>query len=188
MTRNPWRFRECPHCGTVSPASRFDYVGTYRSGWHGVPADRRCPACTYTAPTPQFRTVQNGEQDEEWRSRWRTVLASGPWKKLRLEVIRAQKWRCARCDAFGGATKPTLELHHLHYDTLGRETVADVVALCKVCHSNADDERAAQGRSRSAASLWSARLEGFAASLGYQDIDVSVEARFEAWLAHRGEE
>ena len=34
-----------------------------------------------------------------------------------------------------------LELHHLHYGSLGAETQNDVVALCRDCHPIADKRR-----------------------------------------------
>ena len=41
-----------------------------------------------------------------------------------------------------------LDLHHLHYDTLGTERLRDVALLCRPCHTDADLERAAQSADR----------------------------------------
>ena len=111
--------------------------------------------------------------------------ASGAWRKLRTATLEAQRYRCADCGSFGGISKPTLELHHLHYRTLGHETAVDVVALCKVCHSNADMERAKRGSATAAAALWDARLAAAAATLDYEPPD--VEEAFASWLAGRDE-
>ena len=41
-------------------------------------------------------------------------------------------YRCERCGFHG--TDKQMELHHLHYDTLGREQTGDVQVLCARCH------------------------------------------------------
>lgn len=112
---------------------------------------------------------------DDWRAQYTRVLASARWKRLRESVAAAQRWRCKGCGVFGGL-KTRLELHHLHYRTLGCETAADVVALCTVCHSNADVQRAASG--------WYARLEGWAAARGYrtEELTEGIEDEFRVWL------
>lgn len=49
------------------------------------------------------------------------------WDKSRS--YRAMVGSCERCGAVSG-----LSVHHRHYQTLGRETPADLVCLCGVCH------------------------------------------------------
>lgn len=122
----------------------------------------------------------------EWRSDYERRLASPSWAGLRHSVIRAQRGLCAGC----GLRRSRLELHHLHYRTLGQERPEDVVALCRWCHIVWDEERAKEGRSRADSALYNARVEGFARSLGYDtegsvDWD-SVEDRYERWIDSRG--
>ncbi len=38
-------------------------------------------------------------------------------------------------------SKKLLEVHHLHYETLGNETLKDVQVVCLDCHPKADLER-----------------------------------------------
>ena len=40
----------------------------------------------------------------------------------------------------------SLELHHVHYRSLGNEQPEDVELLCRECHTGADEARAAKGR------------------------------------------
>ena len=183
-----WRYRTCPHCHREHAASAFGYVGTYRPAWDsGTPAKRRCPGCGYEALTSAFKVTRDTRsgymaESEEWRAEYNRVLGSARWKKLRLTVAQQQRWRCGNCGQFGGVTRSTLELHHHHYRTLGNESPSDVVALCRTCHSNADEERSARGESTSASRLWSARFVGWAETVGIDPDAPGAEERFEAWL------
>lgn len=47
----------------------------------------------------------------------------------RRAVLQRAKGRCESCGELA-----TLELHHGHYETEGRETPEDLVALCRACH------------------------------------------------------
>jgi 5-methylcytosine-specific restriction endonuclease McrA len=190
-----WRYRTCPRCGTESPASEFGYVGTYAAAWsqdEWSHAKRRCPGCRYEATTGEFpvtRDTRTGfvAETAEWRAEYARVLGSARWRKLRLETVGRQRFRCAHCGAFGGVSRSTLELHHLHYRTLGEETAVDVVALCKVCHSNADLERAKAGRASASSAHWSARLRGWAETVGMDPDYPGTEDAFESWLERQGD-
>ncbi len=70
------------------------------------------------------------------RAAYQVALASQHWAGLRVGVIKKRK-RCQRC-----GSRCFLELHHLHYETLGAETEQDVELVCKECHEAADKERA----------------------------------------------
>jgi len=50
-------------------------------------------------------------------------------KREALKIIGNRCWRCRRL-----FPKKKLHLHHLHYDTVGRETLQDVLLLCSECH------------------------------------------------------
>lgn len=50
-----------------------------------------------------------------------------------LATQRAVRQRAAGCCEGCSARRP-LELHHLHYETEGRETEHDLVAYCRECH------------------------------------------------------
>ena len=69
---------------------------------------------------------------------WRTYeeyLQSWDWVRLRNREFARTDYRCEGCGFHG--TDKQLEVHHLHYETLGREQVGDVQVLCKRCHRHA---------------------------------------------------
>jgi 5-methylcytosine-specific restriction endonuclease McrA len=69
-------------------------------------------------------------------------IGSAEWKRFRSEVIKQRGNRCERC----GQVSASLELHHLHYHSLGSEQPEDAELLCPECHKRADEARAAKGR------------------------------------------
>ena len=58
------------------------------------------------------------------------ALRSPHWKSIRMKALRLAKHRCSKC-----GSKRSLEVHHLHYGTLGAETVDDLEVLCAYCHT-----------------------------------------------------
>jgi 5-methylcytosine-specific restriction endonuclease McrA len=48
---------------------------------------------------------------------------------LRRQVIERCGNCCVDCDQAGALT-----MHHLHYDTVGKETIKDIEGLCWSCH------------------------------------------------------
>ena len=67
---------------------------------------------------------------------YRRVLASGRWARVRRDAIARAGGRCERCGRdFGRRWRARPSVHHKHYLTLGRETLADVEALCQLCHA-----------------------------------------------------
>ena len=67
-------------------------------------------------------------------------IASAEWQRFKCEVIKQRGNRCERC----GQVSASLELHHLHYHSLGSEQPEDVELLCPKCHKGADEARAAK--------------------------------------------
>ena len=67
----------------------------------------------------------------EWYNKY---LKSDKWKEkkkgfLKFLEVRDYEIACVRC---GNPNK--LEFHHIHYDTVGDETINDVLLLCHDCH------------------------------------------------------
>lgn len=58
-----------------------------------------------------------------------SYLASPEWANKRREALERDKGRCSRCN---GDTN--LQVHHLHYETLGEEKLVSLETLCKGCH------------------------------------------------------
>jgi len=64
------------------------------------------------------------------------------WKRKRVRWLASAGYMCQRC----GAQNITLQVHHLHYHTLGEETDKDVQVLCIKCHEIADALRLMERR------------------------------------------
>jgi len=73
----------------------------------------------------QSRTTVNHD------SEYARYLLSPHWQKFRLAVMVFSLGQCARCKDVAD------HVHHLHYQTKGRERLCDVEPLCVKCH---DDE------------------------------------------------
>jgi 5-methylcytosine-specific restriction endonuclease McrA len=96
---------------------------------------------------------------------YEAALRSAHWRELRRTVRVRRGNRCEACGATA-AEKP-LELHHRHYDTLGRERPEDVRLLCVDCHRAADAERVRTARFEG----WLRARYGYAAD--YVDFDAA---------------
>lgn len=73
--------------------------------------------------------VMNWIPPGQFRRLYRERHARPEWQAMRAKVFSAQGRYCAEC----GATR-RLTVHHLHYRTLGHESVPDFRVLCKNCH------------------------------------------------------
>lgn len=61
------------------------------------------------------------------------VMHSERWRMVRAQALRRARWRCERC-----GTRGSLDAHHWRgYAMLGRETVFDLMMLCRDCHNTA---------------------------------------------------
>lgn len=57
-------------------------------------------------------------------------IESDKWKHKRDKRLKIDNYTCQTCCAINN-----LEVHHKHYDTLGRENVDDdLITLCQECH------------------------------------------------------
>ena len=73
-------------------------------------------------------------------------LASIEWEALRREAMRRAGFRCERQRPGDPPHPGPFELHHLHYDTVGFETLEDVELLCQSCHRTEHAPRNRQKR------------------------------------------
>jgi 5-methylcytosine-specific restriction endonuclease McrA len=78
----------------------------------------------------------------DFPDRYNQRVSSAQWKTLKRKVIEQRGNQCQRC----GRANASLELHHVHYRSLGGEQPEDVELLCRECHTRADEARAAKGR------------------------------------------
>jgi 5-methylcytosine-specific restriction endonuclease McrA len=117
---------------------------------------------------------------------YRRYLASPAWQRKRRAALRKAGQRCQACRA-GGA----LEVHHMHYRTLGHESLRDLRVLCHPCHVRADALRARATAQKQQAHYWEARVEGWAvkrygAGWEGQHTFEEVADAFDAWLKRKG--
>jgi hypothetical protein len=66
---------------------------------------------------------------QAWREYYDAYLVSLRWALLRVNALTKVNYKCVACES-----TDTLQLHHRHYQTLGEESLDDVVILCKKCH------------------------------------------------------
>lgn len=71
---------------------------------------------------------------------YREYLKTPHWKKFRQKILRIAKFQCFDC----GSVNAPLEVHHLHYNTLGREKPRDCLVLCRGCHAARHSDKARQ--------------------------------------------
>lgn len=76
-------------------------------------------------------------------------LTSEHWKQIRDRKLEEQDWQCERCGHYArrdhDGARIGLDVHHLTYERLGREEMADLEALCRTCH---EEEHGIPGPSR----------------------------------------
>ncbi|TXH16947.1 MAG: hypothetical protein E6R03_04690 [Hyphomicrobiaceae bacterium] len=60
---------------------------------------------------------------------YRNYIRSEEWREFREIALDHHGRRCGRC-----GHKKRLQVHHLHYENLGDESVDDVTILCFWCH------------------------------------------------------
>ena len=61
----------------------------------------------------------------------KTYIQSSEWKEKRKTKLEDCK---SKCECEGGCVREATQVHHLHYDTLGNESMEDLQALCAKCH------------------------------------------------------
>lgn len=60
-------------------------------------------------------------------------LRSDHWKQFRVAYWKTRRKLCWCCG------QPATELHHTHYECLGKEKAADVKPVCRECHQSIHD-------------------------------------------------
>jgi len=74
-----------------------------------------------------------GELLKTVRLLYKFYLTTPHWKAVRMRRLRAAHFQCEEC----GEHKTILDVHHLHYRSLGREKNKDLKVLCRPCHKDA---------------------------------------------------
>lgn len=64
-----------------------------------------------------------------WWDAYRSYLASPAWQAVRAQVLARDGYHCTVC-----SETDALHVHHLTYERVGREALADVTVTCSGCH------------------------------------------------------
>jgi 5-methylcytosine-specific restriction endonuclease McrA len=72
--------------------------------------------------------------------KYKEYLETDIWKK-KSKALREYYGSCGACH-----TTQNLTVHHKHYETLGREGLADVTVMCWPCHIKYDEVRKEEAR------------------------------------------
>lgn len=71
--------------------------------------------------------------DDEWLKKYEAYLKSSTWKNIRKSLFKMRGEKCEKC-GFGSYK---LHIHHLTYERLCHERLADLQILCSQCHDSA---------------------------------------------------
>jgi hypothetical protein len=73
-----------------------------------------------------------------WQGTYADYLQTDHWKQLRDRKVAASDNRCERCGFYAQRDHEGLlwgiDVHHLTYEHLGQEDLADLETLCRTCH------------------------------------------------------
>ena len=97
---------------------------------HDVPRTLRYPSHgpRFIVPTILSVPLRQREHTKRISKRRRVDYTSTQWKKIRKERLEYDNGLCVFCKA------PAKEVHHVTYENVGNESVADLRSLCSVCH------------------------------------------------------
>lgn len=75
-------------------------------------------------------------KEDDWRIKYNIYMNSKAWREKRKEYQQDQS-RYQNCWSCNEEPKTVIiQFHHLHYDTLGSESLDDIIPLCMSCHKN----------------------------------------------------
>jgi len=89
--------------------------------------NKRCPVCNAPYFLAESRQQQGSRDLYDWY-----INISPVWYAIRKWAMQRAKNRCEQ----GGSTI-NLSVHHLTYNTLGKEHPEDLRVLCQKCHEKA---------------------------------------------------
>jgi len=70
----------------------------------------------------------------EHQRNYLSYLESPEWWTIRKAAMRRARFQCQRQKPGEPRHDGPLDVHHLHYETLGHEGLDDVIVLCRSCH------------------------------------------------------
>ena len=81
------------------------------------------PPCPSGEETPYTLLIR-----QDWGRWYNHYLNSEHWKVLRQKVLNRDDETCQDCGEYA------TDIHHLTYENVGNEALADLVSLCRKCH------------------------------------------------------
>jgi len=137
-------------------------------------------------PRREGRATVNGWWERK-RLAHRRYIAGPVWRarrKMYLESIgnsTAPYW----CDGWCGRGDLTsIDVHHMTYDRAnGTEADSDLMAVCRECHEQADEERREYARLDG----WARKVHGYSIDGIGERLLGELRGEFEEWLEERGE-
>lgn len=72
---------------------------------------------------------------QQYLSQKSSYLKSPKWRTIRDKRLHLDNYQCQLCE-----TPHSLNVHHLHYRTLGHESFSDLVTLCQQCHTQRHEQ------------------------------------------------
>lgn len=66
-----------------------------------------------------------------------TYIKSKKWKRKSKKFQQQRNFQCEICGKKSEVT------HHLHYKTIGKESLKDIQVLCRDCHANLHEKQGA---------------------------------------------
>jgi hypothetical protein len=134
---------------------------------------------------------ETGNKEMSWEEKYKAVLKSKRWERLKAKFMFLQSGKCLRCgwEKRAWDKTRTLDLHHKTYERLGFELDDDLELVCSVCHEKADQERALRGKIKSSNALYQARFSGWASKKYgdefYLHEDDAMHDEFQDWVESR---
>lgn len=132
-----------------------------------------------------FGNRHEPKPEKSFEERYAEHLASAKWMAVREGALKRAGYKCQKCGVSKWSAK--LEVHHLHYETFGKERPQDLLVVCLKCHAAEDEKREQRTERRQAQKLHDARLEGWASKVFGEEWretedEEYVEERFNDWL------
>lgn len=78
-----------------------------------------------------YGRVKSAAANRRKHREYHEYLRSNKWKAKRKRKQRQCGYRCEICGSDG-----PLDIHHKHYRTVGRESLSDLMCLCRHCHED----------------------------------------------------
>lgn len=80
---------------------------------------------------PSKSKRKNHRRSEPCKVNYRKYIKSKAWQRIRTRAIEHADGQCRKC-----GSRMNIQVHHKHYQTLGRERLSDLDVICRQCHAD----------------------------------------------------